>query len=105
MKMYMYLILGYLAISFLVPTIVVRTNLLPRGVRGMAPLPFLILVRPGSPESTIVHEKVHIRQYKRLTWFGFYVKYFYYQFKYGYSENPMEVEAFRIQHSWEEKRK
>jgi len=31
---------------------------------------------------------------------GFYVSYFYYSWKYGYKENPYEVEAYEHQGDW-----
>jgi len=43
--------------------------------------------------SWIVHENKHKEQYKRDGFFNFLFKYIYYQFKYGYKDNPYEVEA------------
>jgi len=39
------------------------------------------------------HEKVHIKQQLRGWLIGFYIKYLYYNWKYGYWNNPYEVEA------------
>lgn len=40
-----------------------------------------------------VHEEVHMDQYKKYTWIGFVVLYTYYSIKYGYWNNPLEIEA------------
>lgn len=40
-----------------------------------------------------IHEEVHMDQYKRYTWIGFIVLYSYYSIKYGYWNNPLEIEA------------
>lgn len=42
------------------------------------------------------HEDVHKAQMRRQGWIIFIVKYFYWLFKYGYYNNPYEVEARRI---------
>ena len=39
------------------------------------------------------HELEHIYQVKREGWFKFYIKYLYYQYKFGYKQIPYEVEA------------
>ena len=39
------------------------------------------------------HEDKHKEQYRREGWLKFVVKYLYYQIKYGYYNNPYEVEA------------
>jgi hypothetical protein len=39
------------------------------------------------------HEDKHKEQYRRLGMVGFLIRYFYYQIKYGYMKNPLEVEA------------
>ena len=39
------------------------------------------------------HESVHWGQYKRMGLVMFYIKYFYYSIRYGYTNNPMEIEA------------
>lgn len=46
-------------------------------------------------ESTIRHELVHWEQYNRYGVVGFYLLYLYYTIKYGYWENPMEIEAYQ----------
>jgi|SRR5690606_3309739 len=45
-------------------------------------------------ESTIKHELVHWEQYKRFGLLGFYMLYGYYTLKYGYWNNPLELEAY-----------
>jgi len=40
-----------------------------------------------------IHEEVHMDQYKRYTWIGFILLYTFYSIKYGYWNNPLEIEA------------
>lgn len=47
------------------------------------------------------HELKHIEQYKRLGPFRFFWKYLWYSIRYGYHNNPMEIEA-RLAESDEE---
>lgn len=44
-------------------------------------------------EKLINHEIVHVDQIDRLGWFNWLLKYFYYQIRYGYKNNPLEIEA------------
>lgn len=39
------------------------------------------------------HEECHKRQWKRLWYIGFLVAYIWYQVRFGYKNNPFEVEA------------
>ena len=39
------------------------------------------------------HELVHWEQYKRMGAVMFYLTYLWYQIRYGYKHNPMEIEA------------
>lgn len=39
------------------------------------------------------HEMVHVRQIQRMGRFKFLVTYLWYQLKYGYQNNPLEIEA------------
>jgi hypothetical protein len=39
------------------------------------------------------HELKHVEQYKRMGFFTFLVVYLYYSLKYGYYNNPLEIEA------------
>ena len=55
-------------LSFLPPKIFI-VDRLHMGARGLA-LPGMILVRRGEPASTLRHEMVHIRQYRRYSPFG-----------------------------------
>jgi len=45
------------------------------------------------------HEEVHMEQYERYTWLGFIVLYLLYTIRYGYYNNPLEVEA-REKSNW-----
>lgn len=44
-------------------------------------------------ERLIEHEKVHAAQYERYGVLGFFARYLYFNIKYGYKKNPLEVEA------------
>lgn len=48
-------------------------------------------------DSTINHELVHWQQWQRMGTFGFYLNYLIGFLKYGYRNNPMEVEAYGSQ--------
>lgn len=67
--------------------------------KGLAIWPFIFMVDPTN-EKLLRHEMVHIEQQKRGWLIGFYIKYFYYQWKYGYYNNPYEVEARNISGTW-----
>ena len=54
--------------------------------------PFGMYCLPGH-EGLEAHEKVHWQQYEQMGLLKFYLKYFWYQIKYGYQNNPMEIEA------------
>ena len=49
-------------------------------------------------EQTILHESVHVQQWHDKGWFGFGfgILYILYSIKYGYYQNPFEVEARKI---------
>jgi hypothetical protein len=39
------------------------------------------------------HEAAHAEQFKRLGWWRFWPLYIYYHVRYGYKNNPLEIEA------------
>ena len=39
------------------------------------------------------HEMVHVEQYRRMGNLRFIMQYIYYHFKFGYENNPLEIEA------------
>jgi len=41
----------------------------------------------------LAHEGCHTAQYLRCGFFGFLFRYLWYSIKYGYNDNPLEVEA------------
>ena len=43
----------------------------------------------------ILHEKVHVKQWRRNLYIFFPIRYVYYKLKYGYKNNPFEIEAYR----------
>ena len=87
----------WIILTWIVPTAVIRTDRLPRGTRGIALAPFLVLVRKNAPPTTVKHEMIHVEQYRRYGWLGFYPIYFYHHFTKGYRHNPLEKEAFARQ--------
>jgi hypothetical protein len=48
-------------------------------------------------EDILIHELVHVRQYKKYTWIGFLLKYFYEWLYKGYMMVSFEREAYKIQ--------
>jgi len=48
-------------------------------------------------ETVMSHELIHIEQVNRGWIIGFYLKYLYYQIRYGYKNNPYEIEAYKKQ--------
>lgn len=49
-------------------------------------------------ERWLKHEDCHKGQFKRYGWLVFVVKYFYYNIRYGYQNNPFEAEASMAEH-------
>lgn len=54
----------------------------------------IFLASTANNNDTIRHELVHWEQWKRLGTFGFYYAYLLGWLKYGYRNNPMEIEAY-----------
>ena len=73
----------------------VKLFLVRTGYAGITLPPFGIFILKERINDTVLrnHELVHWEQYKKLGTIGFYAKYLYYNFKYGYWNNPMEIEA------------
>lgn len=42
------------------------------------------------------HERVHWQQYERMGFFKYYLTYWWYLLRYGYQNNPMEIEARKL---------
>ena len=76
---------------------VIETTLHKRltGFDGLALWPFIFMV-DKSDLVLLEHEKVHIKQQLRGWLIGYAIKYLYYNWKYGYRDNPYEVEAREI---------
>lgn len=62
-------------------------------IKGKAVWPFVFHSEANPSEELIEHERVHLRQQLRGLLIVFYIRYFYYHVKYGYWNNPYEVEA------------
>lgn len=61
-------------------------------------LPWAIYILPDrlTDASLIKHERQHEQQIKQHGVVKFYIKYLWYNFKYGYFNNPFEVEARKV---------
>ena len=55
--------------------------------------PYVFFREKFPPADLIKHELVHVKQVQRLGWFKFYFLYLWYSIRYGYENNPFEVEA------------
>ncbi len=62
---------------------------------AMAIWPFIITKDKTITDTVLRHEKIHLKQQLNGWLIGFYIKYFYYQWKYGYQNNPYEIEAYK----------
>jgi hypothetical protein len=73
----------------------VRLWLVRTGYAGITLPPFGIYILKERIDEELLrkHELVHWEQYKRMGIIKFYATYLYYNIKYGYWNNPMEVEA------------
>ena len=45
----------------------------------------------------LAHEEAHVRQYKKYGFIGFITRYLWYSIKYGYKNNPLEIEARKVE--------
>jgi hypothetical protein len=72
----------------------IKVRWLPGNFKGMTIAPF-ILYRGVLTESLKRHELVHIEQVKRHGWIKFYFLYLVYSIRYGYRNNPFEIEAYK----------
>ena len=52
-----------------------------------------MLVERINDERLIKHEMKHWEQYQQMGFFKFYLLYAWYSLRYGYTNNPMEIEA------------
>ena len=82
------------------PTVKTATGLIKlymslMGYKGWTSFWDTIYMYPGyeNNEALIKHEMVHIEQIKREGRIKFFFKYTYYWIRYGYKNNPYEVEA------------
>ena len=66
-----------------------------RGFRAITLPPFGIYALPECCGDARIarHEQTHWRQYERMGVLKFYAVYLWYSLKYGYRNNPMEIEA------------
>ena len=61
--------------------------------------PFIFLGSPKLRDNDIIlrHERIHLEQWKRYWIVGFLPLYIYYEIKYGYWKNPLELEAYNFE--------
>ncbi len=73
----------------------IRWVLRQRGFAGVTlpPAGIYILAERMQDDRLIRHEQAHWEQYKRVGLLGFYITYLWYTIRYGYWNNPWEVEA------------
>ena len=64
--------------------------------------PFCI-VRHKYDKLLVQHELIHYHQAKKSGWWLWYLPYVFYHIKYGYKQNPYELEAWVNQHDYEYK--
>jgi len=66
---------------------------------GVVLYPYVLFKRP--PDETPIrlfrHELQHVYQVRREGWWKFYLTYLWYLLRYGYRNNPYEVEARAVQ--------
>ena len=67
-------------------------------VNGNAWFPLIAMVRDKEDLRVVNHEKIHVAQQKELLYVGFILLYIFYQIKYGYLNNPFELEARKYQY-------
>lgn len=57
-----------------------------------------IFFRYSSPApALLLHELAHVKQYRRYGVIGFLARYIWWSIRYGYKNNPLEVEARRYE--------
>lgn len=68
------------------------------GFKAITLPPLGIYVLPGAESDSLKrHEQAHWQQYERHGLIGFYARYAWYSIRYGYTNNPMEIEARRAE--------
>jgi hypothetical protein len=75
--------------------LLVRWYLRASGFAGITLPPFgiFILSERINDQRLRLHEECHWRQYQRMGFVGFYLRYFWNTLRHGYWNNPMEIEA------------
>ena len=69
-----------------------------RKYAGVVLYPWVLFKHKEVPQSLFRHELEHVYQVERDGWLKFYLRYLYWNVKYGYEENPYEVEARAAAH-------
>jgi hypothetical protein len=81
---------------------IIQAKLLKRfKIKGICLFPF-IFVADKNDKICINHEKIHFKQQVELFIIPFYIIYVYWSIKYGYWNNPFEIEAFNWQNEFDE---
>lgn len=71
------------------------------GYRGKVVYPFMFFsyLQEAVPDWLFRHELEHIYQVRREGWCKFHAKYLWYLIRYGYKNNPYEVDARKKEHT------
>lgn len=79
----------------------IRWFLIKTGYAGITLPPFGIYILQNriNDNRLIKHELAHWNQYKCMGLLRFYSTYIFYHFRYGYQNNPMEIEARQVENS------
>ncbi len=77
------------------PKVIYSSRLVRKGYGAWVLYPFMFFraARENVADVLFRHELEHIYQVRRDGWWVFYVKYLYYLARYGYLDNPYELEA------------
>jgi hypothetical protein len=73
----------------------VRYNcwLVPPGYKAWVLYPWMLFRDAAATDRLFRHELEHVYQVRRLGWVRFYATYLWYSLRYGYRNNPFEIEA------------
>jgi len=71
-----------------------------RNIIAKAMWPFIFYKEDPLSRTVLEHEKIHLKQQLKGFLIFFYIKYIYYHIKYGYKNNPYELEAYKHQEDY-----
>lgn len=81
--------------NFIAKIVVKIASYFTPGTIGVTIYPFIFIypLKYKNNKKLINHEKIHLMQWKKYWIVGFFPLYIYYHIKYGYINNPLEIEA------------